>query len=114
MTDEFCGGADLDQQQAVQGLAKFLSVTPQYRELKSAVEELKKNPEAFRKLREFRAEVGRAQSTPEQMERLRAEHQRLSQILEIARYFQAGDSYDQVLGGVLGEVNMMLEQALGM
>lgn len=103
----------MGQQQAVMGLAQFLSATPQYHELKQSTEELKKNPALAQALRDFKAAASNASHSQEQMERVGREYQRLMQIPEFRRYFQAGDKFGEVLNGIISEVHAMLEQALG-
>jgi len=104
----------LGQQQAVMDLAQFMSATPVYQDLRKSVEELKKNPNLFKELRELRAAAQGASNSQEQMERLGREYQRLVQIPEVRSYFQASDRYGEVIGGIVGEVNAMMEQSLGL
>jgi len=106
--------AFLSQQEAVFALARFLSTTPQYRELKDATSAVRQKPELFKALSDFKAMSSSGQFSPEQGERVGREYQRLIRIAELARYFRASDKFAEVIGSILGEVNAMLESSLGL
>ena len=104
----------MSQQEAALALARFLSSTPQYQELNEAMNAVKQKPELFKALSDFKAAASAGQYSPEQAEQIGREYQRLMQFAEIARYFRASDKYGEVVGSILGEVNTMLENSLGL
>ena len=99
----------MTQEQAIMGLVQFLSSTPQYQEVKKSAEELKKNPKLLQRLNDFKAAASAGQLSQQQMESLSQDYQRLSQIPELMRYFQANDRYAEVIGSVLNEIHSRLE-----
>ena len=104
----------MSQQEAIRVLARFLSTTPQYQELRGATNAVKQKPELFKALSDFKAAASAGQYSPEQGERIGREYQRLMQFAETARYFRASDRFAEVVGSILGEVNKMLESSLGL
>jgi hypothetical protein len=94
-------------------MAQFLSSTEQFVQLKLSVAELRKTPALMRTLRDFRAAIAEV-SSEEQMDRLDREYKRLEQIPELRRYFHASDRYGELFAIVTNDVNMMLEQVLGL
>jgi|GEM_PF-2302920 len=104
----------MSQREAATDLARFLSSTPQYQELKQAGDAIKRNPTLHKTLRDFKMLVSAGQNSPEQVERIGREYQRLMQQAEFNRYFRVSDKYSEVLAGILSEVNAMLEKSLGL
>ena len=104
----------MSQREAALELARFLSTTVQYRELRQAADIIRQNPTLLKALQDFKALASARQNSPEQMERAGREYQRLMQIPELSRYFQANGKYGEVLEGILNEVGKMLEGSLGL
>ena len=104
----------MNQRDAVMELAKFLSTTQAYQELKQAGDVIKQNQAMYKALRDFKTLVSAGQNSPEQVEHIGREYQRLMQIPEFNRYFRAHDKYGEMLGSILNEVSMILENSLGL
>ena len=102
----------MTQEQAIMGLVQFLSGTPAYQEVRKSVDELKKNPKLLHQLNDFKAAASAGQLSQQQMESLGQEYQRLSQIPELMRYFQANDRYAEVIGSVMNEAHARLEKSI--
>lgn len=104
----------MSQREAAIELAKFLSTTQAYQELKQAADAIRQNPALYKAFHDFKTLVSADRNSQEQVERIGREYQRLMQIPEFNRYFRASDKYGEVMSNILSEVSTMLESALGL
>jgi cell fate (sporulation/competence/biofilm development) regulator YlbF (YheA/YmcA/DUF963 family) len=106
--------------EAISQLARLLTKTKEFTELREAkgvVEANPKSAEALGRLQKKQEQIYGGGLPQEQlsqyMKEAEADYRSLSQVVEIERYFKASESFNRLLSGVYGEINSCVSRGMG-
>ena len=109
----------MDVRDGLRALEGYLSATPEFNALKQAKAALNKDPSAAALLAQFQSKQKAAYSqngSPEQLQRymaqLSSEYENLMKVPLIRQYYTAADTFNNLLGQVVQQLNTSLEALL--